>query len=290
MHPRNRHADGYDFAALARALPELARFVRPNPSGRTTVDFADADAVRALNRALLKAYYGVAHWDLPPGFLIPPVPGRADYVHAAADLLAAANGGRIPRGDAVRVLDVGVGANVIYPILGRAEYGWRFTGSDVDPAALAAAREIVDANPALAGGVDLRLQTAPAILAGLLAPEESFDLALCNPPFHASPEEAGAGSARKRKNLRLPDRGLNFGGRGAELWTPGGEAAFARRMIEESAPLGARVGWFTILIAKAEHLPAVESALTRAGAADRRTIEMTQGRKKSRLVAWTFRP
>jgi 23S rRNA (adenine1618-N6)-methyltransferase len=288
MHPRNKHAAGYDFTALTLAVPELARFVSPNPSGRPTVDFADPEAVKTLNRALLKTYYGVAHWDLPPGFLCPPVPGRADYVHAAADLLAQANGGTIPRGDRVRVLDLGVGANCIYPILGRAEYGWRFTGSDVDPAALAAAQKTVDRNPALVGGVDLRRQTAPAILDGLLEPGEFFDLVLCNPPFFASDEEARAAGERKRTNLRLSNGPRNFGGRGGELWTPGGEAAFVRRMIAESAPLGARVRLFTTLISKAADVPGALKTLQKTGAAETRVIEMSQGAKKSRFVAWTF--
>src|SRR3546814_1857048 len=35
-----------------------------------------------------------------------PVPGRADYVHLLADLLASHNEGTIPRGAAVKVLDI----------------------------------------------------------------------------------------------------------------------------------------------------------------------------------------
>jgi 23S rRNA (adenine1618-N6)-methyltransferase len=284
MHPRNRHSSGYDFAALTLSVPELARFIRRGPSGADTVDFGDAEAVKTLNRALLKTHYGVEHWDIPPGYLCPPVPGRADYVHAASDLLKGA------RGNAVRVLDVGVGANCIYPILGRAEYGWHFVGSDVDPAALACARKIVDANPVLRGGVELRPQTPPAILDGLLKPGEKFDLVLCNPPFHASEEDARAAGERKRANLRLPDRGRNFGGRGGELWTPGGEAAFVWRMIQESAPLAARVRWFTVLSSKAATVAGARKALERLQPADVRVVEMAQGQKKSRFLAWTFRP
>jgi len=288
MHPRNRHAAGYDFAALTARVPELARFVRPGPSGRPTIDFADASAVLELNRALLKVDYGVESWDLPAGALCPPVPGRADYVHAAADLLASSRGGNIPRASGVRVLDIGVGASVIYPILGRAEYGWSFVGTDIDDAALENARRLVAANPALAGAVELRRQTAPAILRGVMKAGEFFDLTLCNPPFHASAQEAQAQAARKWTGLKRPQSGRNFGGRGAELWTPGGEAAFVRRLIEESAELRERAGWFTTLIARSAHVSAAEKALERAGAADARVVEMAQGVKKSRFIAWTF--
>ncbi|MDP3541564.1 MAG: 23S rRNA (adenine(1618)-N(6))-methyltransferase RlmF [Elusimicrobiota bacterium] len=286
MHPRNRHAGRYDFDLLVKLSPELEGVAYLNPSGEPTIDFTDPGSVLILNRALLRTCYGIAFWDLPPGYLCPPIPGRADYIHFAADLI----GGR--RGESVRVLDVGVGANCVYPIIGRAEYGWRFVGSDIDRAALAAAQRIVDANPVLAGGVELRLQTSPAsMFSGVVNAGESFGLTLCNPPFHASLDEAREASREKWAKLgRSRDTGRNFGGAENELWHPGGEEAFARRLIEESAAFAGQVRWFTVLISKASSLRAVEAALTKAEALERRIIPMEQGQKKSRVVAWTFRP
>lgn len=78
-----------------------------------SVNFADPLAVKTLNKALLAHFYGVTHWDIPDGFLCPPVPGRADYVHHLADLLADDNGGVVPK--QATVLDIGTGANLIYP-------------------------------------------------------------------------------------------------------------------------------------------------------------------------------
>lgn len=141
MHPRNKHSGRYDFEKLTKASPELARFVSLSPRGESTIDFSDPEAVKALNSALLKHFYGVTKWDIPAGYLCPPIPGRADYMHSIADLLASRNGGVIPRGPSVRVLDIGVGANCIYPIIGHYEYGWEFVGSDVDPVAIASAKE-----------------------------------------------------------------------------------------------------------------------------------------------------
>lgn len=286
MHPRSRHAGRYDFAALTRVSPELSAVASLNPSGEPTIDFADPAAVLALNGALLKAYYGVTSWQLPPGYLCPPVPGRADYVHTAADLIGMA------RGAAVRVLDIGVGANCVYPIIGRAEYGWRFTGSDTDPVALANAQRIVEANACLSGGVELRLQTnSSSFFEGVVNAGESYELSMCNPPFHASREEAENASRTKWAKLgRRPAAERNFGGASGELWYPGGEETFVRRMVEESPDFGKQVKWFTCLISKAASLPAVEKALSKANVVERRTIDMAQGQKKSRLVAWSFHP
>ncbi len=292
LHPRNRHRGGLDFKRLTATSPGLARFVAVNQWGNESIDFANPAAVKALNTALLKQFYGVSTWDIPPGYLCPSVPGRADYLHYLADLLASSNHGVIPRGAAVRALDIGVGANCVYPLIGTSEYGWSFLGSEIDPVAIASATRILESNPGLQRAIELRLQTSPArMLDGLLRPGESFDVSLCNPPFHASPGAAEEGTRRKWKNLgksqqRRPT--LNFGGRGAELWCPGGESLFVRRLIGESAREPARCFWFSSLVSKKANLPAIQGALKKARVLESRIIEMTQGQKTSRIIAWTF--
>jgi 23S rRNA (adenine1618-N6)-methyltransferase len=47
---------------------------------------------------------------------VPPIPGRADYIHYIADLLATTNSG-IPKETEYKDWDIGVGANCIYPII-----------------------------------------------------------------------------------------------------------------------------------------------------------------------------
>ncbi|HEX8425412.1 23S rRNA (adenine(1618)-N(6))-methyltransferase RlmF [Hymenobacter sp.] len=292
MHPRNRHAARYDFAQLIAANPELTSFLTHTPTGEETVDFTDPAAVKALNKALLKQFYGVQHWDIPAGYLCPPIPGRADYIHYAADLLAASNGGEVPRGKSVHVLDVGVGANCVYPIIGTREYNWRFVGADIDPVAIRAAKHMVAANSVLAGRIDFRLQNhAEDIFEGIVKPREEFDLTVCNPPFHASAEEALASNQRKTRNLgqgQILEPTPNFGGKNTELWYEGGEELFVRRMVEQSVPLATRVLWFSTLISKKETLPSIYHFLKQANALDVKTINMSQGQKVSRLVAWTF--
>lgn len=226
LHPRNRHQGRYDFPALIKTTPELAKFVITNPYGKESIDFASPDAVRVFNRALLKSFYGIQHWDIPADYLCPPVPGRADYVHFLADLLASINDGKVPRGAIVNVLDIGMGANCVYPLIGNSEYRWHFLGSEIDPTAVAAAKAIVQSND-LSKVIQLRQQeNRKHILIGLLEPGERFDLTMCNPPFHASMDEATKGSERKWRALGKADPKrklpvLNFGGQSAELWCEG---------------------------------------------------------------------
>ena len=104
--------------------------------------------MRVLNRALLANYYGVKFWDIPEGYLCPPIPGRADYIHYIADLLAQTthvNADNTPlAGKEIHALDIGTGASAIYPIVGNSgeSYGWRFTASDIDPISVNTAASI----------------------------------------------------------------------------------------------------------------------------------------------------
>jgi len=144
------------------------------------------------------------------------------------------------------VLDIGMGANCVYPLIGYSEYRWHFLGSEVDPTAVAAAKAIVQSN-GLNKAIQLRQQSNPKqILLGLLEPGERFDLTMCNPPFHASMDEATKGSERKWRALGKADPKrklpvLNFGGQSAELWCEGGEARFVTQLIAESAHFAHKV-------------------------------------------------
>lgn len=292
LHARNKHRERYDFKLLIASCPELAEFVSKNKHGSTTIDFANPEAVRMLNTALLSSYYGISHWDIPTGYLCPPIPGRADYVHYMADVLSESNQGQIPRGDQVKCFDIGVGANCVYPIIGVSEYGWSFIASEIDPKALDSAQIIIDFNPQLKGKVHCRLQSNPSdIFRGALRSDDRVDLCICNPPFHASQEAAEAGSMRKVKNLtgkKVMAPQLNFGGQSLELWTEGGEKRFIIDMINQSKGFRRTCCWFSSLVSKDSNLKAFRKTLEKAGAVEQKVIEMGQGNKVSRIVAWTF--
>ena len=292
LHPRNLHRSRYDFPELINAYPALEKFVFVNPYGDQSVDFSNPQAVKTLNAALLKHFYAVDHWDIPENYLCPPIPGRVDYIHYLADLLAGQHQGEIPRGNKVKVLDIGVGANCIYPLIGHQVYGWEFVGSDVDKRAITSASNIAAINPALKPYLSFRLQhSSSLIFKGIVKSGERFDLTMCNPPFHSSAEEAQAGSQRKVRNLgkqKGKETVLNFGGQHSELWCKGGELQFIRNMIRESAEIAAQCTWFTTLVSKSAHLPMIYATLESAGVTAVKTIEMAQGQKQSRFVAWSF--
>lgn len=290
LHTRSLHRFPYDFDILMAACRALEPFVFVNQYGIQSIDFSNAEAVKMLNKAILAHFYKIQHWDIPANYLCPPIPGRADYIHYLADLLASSKDQKIPTGKKIVGLDIGIGANCVYPIIGHQSYGWRFVGSEIEPKALKVAQQIVASNPDLTPFVECRLQdSASNIFKGIIKPSEKFDFTMCNPPFHASLAEAAAGTERKWKNLERPDKNkLNFGGQHAELWCKGGETAFIANMIKESTNFAQQCNWFTTLVSKKTTLPSIYKALQIAQAVDVKTINMAQGQKESRMVAWTF--
>lgn len=291
LHPRNRHREQYDFKVLTTSCEELKPFVTHNKFGNETIDFANPKAVKMLNKALLKHFYHVENWNIPANYLCPPIPGRADYIHYIADILAENNLGNISSSN-IKCLDIGVGANCVYPIIGNYEYNWQFVGTDIDAKALENATQIINANPNLKDKIELRLQTnLKHIFFGIIKENEKFDMTICNPPFHASFAEAQAGTMRKLNNLnhkKAQKVTLNFGGKSNELWCDGGEQKFIQNMIVESKRFATSCRWFSTLVSKASNLKGIYATLKKANATNIKTIPMSQGNKVSRIVAWTF--
>lgn len=280
LHPKNVHNTSYNFDQLQACTPALSIHVFVNEHGTKTIDFSNANAVKALNKALLDHFYQIKHWDLPEGYLCPPIPSRVDYIHYIADLIGSKK--------SCRGLDIGVGANCIYPLLATHIYKWNMVGADICEASVAIARQNASKSQ-VDTTIEIRLQTTPAnIFEGIIKPGEYFDFTMCNPPFFSSEEEAQKANMQKNKRLHLgKDTKRNFGGISNELWCNGGEALFVKRMIKQSVGFKRQVGHFTTLISKSEHLPKLSKQLDKLNAFHK-IIDMQQGNKKSRILIWNF--
>lgn len=190
-----------------------------------------------------------------------------------------------------RCLDIGVGANCIYPIIGQTEYGWTFVGSDIDPISIDNARKIATCNPALAHKIELRLQRdSQKIFEGIIAPDEYFDVTTVILLSTVPEKEAENGTLRKLSSLK--GRKITKPGSTSEaaneLWCEGGELRFLLTMIEESRNYRKNCGWFTSLVSKEKNLGKLTAKLKSVGISEYRIIEMHQGTKTSRILAWRF--
>ncbi|MEJ2911574.1 23S rRNA (adenine(1618)-N(6))-methyltransferase RlmF [Pseudoalteromonas sp. C12FD-1] len=287
LHPRNQHLNGYNLDLLCEKHNALAPFIVVTPAGNKSIDFSNNKAVKTLNQALLKAHYNIEFWDIPDQNLCPPIPGRVDYIHYLADLLSVDNQKKIPIGRQIKALDIGTGANLVYPLTGTHEYNWHFTGSDIDANSIKIAKQITQFNSLK---ITLKHQkNASSIFKGIINQKDLFHVTLCNPPFHASADEANKGTERKWKNLgKSPKNTLNFSGQNNELWCEGGEAQFISNMITESELFAEQVIWFTSLVSKKETLTTLEKKLSTLPIAEYKIINMAQGQKVSRFIAWSY--
>lgn len=299
FHPRNPHKGRYKLEPLSQTTPALKHYIINTPKGGLSIDFSDDKAVLCLNQALLAHYYKIRQWTIPEGYLCPPIPGRADYIHHLADLLPNDDKENHPKENRVRVLDIGTGANGIYPIIGSQCYGWQFVASDIDPNAIKSLDNIIRLNPCLQGFITpVRQQDKQAIFKNIIKQSDRFNLTLCNPPFHASQTEALASNQRKVRNLgkgqhkkekiKASTASNNFGGKNNELWCPGGELSFLKRMISESQDFGKQVCWFSSLVSKSDNIRPLKKLLMVLGAKQVRVVPMSQGQKVSRFIAWSF--
>ena len=251
-----------------------------------SINFHSTDAVLFLNKALLKYFYNL-DWDIPRKYLCPPIPGRVDYIHYIADLL--------PKNlTNIKGLDVGVGANCIYPLVGNSVYGWKFVGSDIDDTSIENANKII-LNNKLEGKITIKKQISKEkIFEGIILKDDKFAFTMCNPPFHKSKKEAKEGTKRKLLNLskgknKNTKTVLNFGGQHNELWCDGGEVEFITKMIKESVEYKNNVLWFTTLVSKKDNLSEIYKELEKVNPLEIKTIDMIQGNKITRFVAWRFK-
>ncbi|MBB3169436.1 23S rRNA (adenine(1618)-N(6))-methyltransferase RlmF [Simiduia aestuariiviva] len=297
LHPRNLHRHGYDFPALLAHMPSLAEFVAATPQGQPTIDYADPIAVKALNAALLSYHYGIEHWDIPDGALCPPIPGRIDYLHHVAELLGLPEPKTAPEsGAAIKMLDIGTGANGVYALLAAKVYGWHCIATDISATSIDNVTRVLHHNPKLQPRIALRLQPDKhKIFEGIIQPDEHFDLSVCNPPFHASAEDALKANRRKVHNLSREQAAshsespaLNFGGSANELWCNGGEKLFLKKMAKESHAFKDQCRWFTSLVSNNDNLKPTEKVLGKLGATKIEVLEMNHGQKITRVLAWRY--
>lgn len=289
MGARGTNAPRYDFEALARADEAFAAVVTRRTcakTGKTTygVDFTDWTSTKALTGAILRVEHGVAGWDVPRGHLVPTATNRTRYLEWLEKLYRLSSPSEAcgdENAGVARVLDVGTGASVIYPLLGASTFGWRFVGTDVTDEALESARENLRKNPHLEPLIEIRDArdedgSRDRILRGVVEEGERFTFCMCNPPFFESMEDAGL------------NPNTACGGTEIEMVCPGGEEAFVKRMFADSLEMKESIHWFTTMCGKKSTMTKMRSLFHATRVPAVRTTELVHGKTSRWCIAWSF--
>ena len=263
----------YDLKKLIYIKPELSEFVSEDFQ---RIDLNTSKAVRLLNQALVLDKLKIAYWDFPKDNLVPPYPSRLEYLK----LLKDSNPESINK-----VLDIGTGATLIYPIIGAKLFKWNFVGVDTDQDSLDSAQNIIDQNK-LNNHIQLRLQKKPyAVLNNIILPQDQFDLVICNPPFYESMEDASKSFEKKSK---FTGENTLFKGTKNELvYEKGGELGFLKTYIRESKFYGLQCNYFSSLVSKKEFLRPLKVLIKKQGATATQTKLSTKN-KTHYILTWTY--
>ena len=125
-----------NFVLLCQKYPELdACVIKRRRSGdviSSTIpvfDFKDEHVLRTLTTVLFKDEFNL-DVVLPHDRLTPPLPNRVNYLRWLSVLLNSSAGtvSNNSTRSSPHILDIGVGASCVYPLLGHRMYGWQFTG------------------------------------------------------------------------------------------------------------------------------------------------------------------
>lgn len=277
-------AERYPLEAMVKTNSELKNHLIKTPKG-LSIDFSDSNAVKVLNTALLNHYYGIEYWDFPKENLVPPVPGRADYIHHIADVLD------FKSRDNITGIDIGTGASLIYPIIAVMEYRWNMLAVDSDKQSIQSCQKIINQNSRLKEKIKLQIQpNKNHFFKNVIKPEDKFDFSMCNPPFYSNKEEADKENIRKNRNLKnkTDSANRNFKGKHSEIVYPGGEKAFIKNMIKESTLFKNNIKWFSTLVSSGSNLKSIEEVLKNNKISSYKIIDNSHGSKKSRIIFWTF--
>lgn len=158
-------------------------------------------------------------------------------------------------------------------------------GTDIDQASLDSARRNVASNN-LGSRISIEHVSNASPLLPLTQLNRHLDFTVCNPPFYSSDSEI----LESAKSKSRPPSAVCTGAEN-EMITPGGEAAFVQRLLDESLTHRTRVQWYTSMLGKLESVIALVTNLKTHDIDNFAVASLTPGSgtgTKRWAVAWSF--
>ena len=232
----NNYVDLFKGLILIKEFPELKKYIikhNDNELEEFTFDWNNSDLSLLMTKSILNYYFNIKYYHIPKGFLIPPIPSRLNYLNLIFTLLKDISE------ENVIGIDIGTGANIIYPLLGNSLYNWKFICSEINNESYNNAKIILEKNN-LEQKINLIKQdNKNNIFLGILNREKKYIFSMCNPPYYDYEQEIKIEDKKR-------DNEFNFD----EVYYEKGELGFFQRYFEESICYKKNIFLNTILIGK----------------------------------------
>ncbi|CEF62785.1 Methyltransferase-like protein 16 [Strongyloides ratti] len=295
MHPRNIFFNNEpDFNKLAIKYENLRKVCKLNKKGKFQVNFQDIDSSRIVAEVLLKEYFSL-DITFSKNHLIPRINNRLDYLLIIEDFFKL----NYKENGKVLGIDIGVGANCIYPLLGNKLMGWDFIGIDIDANAIEEGKKIISNNNLKEKIMLLIKEETDVSNTFALAVKNISNnvkiFSMCNPPFFDDDEvnnrfinvenlKINMLSSKRHTPSSITIATEN------ELSSTGGEINFIKKMIEDSQDedISKKVSLFTSLIGKKKSIKVIENILKNIKSCYYKFYEMKHGKTSRWIVMWTF--
>ena len=229
-----------DFLTLIKEFPELKKYIlKQNEDNEEEFqfDWSNNELSLLMDKSILNYYFNIKYYDIPKGFLIPPIPSRINYINLINSIITKL----INDIDIKNIIgiDIGTGANIIYPILGYSIYKWKFICTEINKEAYNNAKLILQKNN-LENNINIIKQNnKDNIFISILNRENKYIFSMCNPPYYNYENEIKLEDKKR-------DNEYNFD----EIYYKNGEYGFFQRYFEESICYKNNVFLYTILIGK----------------------------------------
>ena len=229
-----------DFLTLIKEFPELKKYIlkqNEDNEAEFQFDWSNNELSLLMDKSILNYYFNIKYYDIPKGFLIPPIPSRINYINLINSIITKL----INDIDIKNIIgiDIGTGANIIYPILGYSIYKWKFICTEINKEAYNNAKLILQKNN-LENNINIIKQNnKDNIFISILNRENKYIFSMCNPPYYNYENEIKLEDKKR-------DNEYNFD----EIYYKNGEYGFFQRYFEESICYKNNVFLYTILIGK----------------------------------------
>ena len=190
-----------------------------------------------MTKCILNYYFKIKYYSISNNFLIPTVPSRLNYINVINSLLKSY--GVKNNEKEIIGIDIGTGANIIYPLLGYSVYKWKFICSEINEQAFENASKIIKENNLEENIKLIKQKYNNFIFIGIINRENRYTFTMCNPPYYDYEEE-----------IKIEDKKRDCEYNFDEIYYKNGEIGFFDKYFEESICYWKNVFIFTFLIGK----------------------------------------